>query len=237
MYFMRFAFFLVTCSVFFSCNKDADNKARLSVNVQHEVDGDELLHDTLLYVSDAGYAYEIARVRYFLYDFKLVRADSTTVDAGGFQLVDSKSAASCTFKVNGVPFGSYVGVEFELGLSDSRDLPGALSTDPDFEDMSGPPTYLGGYHYMKYDGHFLDNDTLRPFAMYLAGTDCRIRYRLWKDFEVNFTGGKFDMAMNLGDWLRSPEDYDFILDGPRSLDAAASRQRLAANGTDVFRPR
>ncbi|MFM8431218.1 MAG: MbnP family protein [Bacteroidota bacterium] len=205
------------------------------MRVRHEVDGDPLLQDSLLYVSDAGYPFQVGRLRYFLYDFSLVTAENFLEPVGGFQLVDSWYAFAQDFQIGEVPKGEYIGIEFHLGLNAIADRQGGLATTSGYDEMSGAPTAYGYYHYLKFDGLYLFDDTLRDYKLYLAGADARIRYRILRNFSVGAGGRRLELVMNLGEWLRNPEDYDFLADGPNSLDNPSSMIKLASNGTDVFR--
>ncbi|MFM9052356.1 MAG: hypothetical protein ACKOKF_08580, partial [Bacteroidota bacterium] len=100
----RFFICYLVISIFsYSCKKESGSKEPLSIRVRHEVDGDPLLQDSLLYVSDAGYPFQVGRLRYFLYDFSLVTAENFLEPVGGFQLVDSWYAFAQDFQIGEVP--------------------------------------------------------------------------------------------------------------------------------------
>ena len=209
--------------------------APLSIRIRHDVDGDPLIHDTLLYVADAGYPFKVEGVRYFIYGFSLVKQDNSLVSLGGLNLVDSRNPSSQSVYLGEAPSGDYIGLDFYLGLPAAQDTADAFLNNPDYQEMALATPSSGAYRYLRFEGVYMYNDSLNPFRLELAGTFSARHYTLLKNITVDPEGTRLDLIMNLSEWLRNPHDYDFVADGPFSLQNDSSLNYLAENGSDVFR--
>jgi hypothetical protein len=226
--------FFGTLLLNFSCKKENDEGENIRIRIAHEVDGDPLRLDTLLYVADAGYAYRVDGLRYFLSGIALVREDGSRAALEGIRLVDFSDAGTISFDAGRVPEGTYASIEFEIGLPDESNVPGGV-TASGASAMTGIPSSLGEYRFLRFDGQFMNGDSLLPFSLATAGSSRSIQYRLMRNITVIEGGMSVNLTMNLSEWLRIPGDYDFVADGTNTLSDTVSMDKLTRNGVDVFR--
>ncbi|MFM7216557.1 MAG: MbnP family protein [Bacteroidota bacterium] len=217
-----------------SCKKDYPTGENIRIRIAHEVDGDPLQLDTLLYVADAGYAYRVSGLRYFLSDITLVGSDGSRATLQGTRLVDFANSATTSFDAGTVPEGTYTGIEFEIGVPDAENVSGGIGGLAAAA-MGGLTAPFGYYRFLHFTGSFLNADSLQPFSLVVAGMSRNIHYRLERNITVVEGGASINMVMNLSEWLRLPYDYDFLADGPNTLSDTVSMNKLFLNGVDVFR--
>jgi len=225
------------------CKKDnnptppPDLKNALTLNINYEVDGKALQMDTVLFVNDAGYHYSVSTLQYYLSDISLIKTDSSKINLLAYHYTDT-SAAKNVFTLTDVPMGDYIGICFNIGLDSTQNITGGLPAFSENQNMEWPVPMGGGYHFMKFEGNYLDynnGDTLTGFLMHLGTNSCLVRENpLYKNFTINENHIILNLAMNLNEWFRNPSVYDFDMDGNRTMSNMMAMQKLAANGVDVF---
>ena len=199
----------------------------------YEVDGKELLFDTLLYQTDAGYNYSVSNLQYYLSGISLIKEDSSKIQIIDYHYTDATIASKNTFSVTNIPNGNYIGICFNIGLDSVHNITGALADNAENNNMEWPVG--GGYHFMKFEGHYMDTTTLTGFTMHLGTNASLVKENpIYKSFTVNLNRVAFNMTMNLNEWFRNPAVYDFDMDGNFSMGNMMAMQKLAANGVDVF---
>ncbi len=130
----------------------------LRIEISHVV-GDAPLQFGNTYRTAAGDSWSAERLRYYLSNFRLRRADGSwfvnpqSADSSrGYFLVDEADGASKQFQIGPVPAGSYSGLEFLVGVDAARNGAGAQTgtLDP-ARGMFW--TWNTGYIFFQFDGH------------------------------------------------------------------------------------
>ena len=218
------------------CKKDDESLPASSVvfHLEYAVDSQSMLFDTLLYLNDAGNRYSINRLEYFLTQIRLVRTDGSEEVIKAYQYVNAADPATNRFSAENIPEGNYIGIRFNIGVDSAHNVTRGLPNNVPNNNMEWPLLMGGGYHFMKLEGHFLDQDTLYGYALHLGRNENRVEVEIisplsFRHEEVNVT-----LVMNLNEWFRNPDLYDFTLDGNYSMSDSLAMHKLKRNGADVF---
>lgn len=249
----RTCLFLVLSLVLFcaSCHKSTPT-GHLQIQFSTEVDGVPLRYDVLDYVNDAGNHYEVNEVRYFLSRVKLQRSDGTEVtiaDNDGIHYYDSDISYTSNWLISDeLPVGKYDRISFVFGLDESQNVTGYFVNPPE-TNMAWPDPIGGGYHYMQINGKWVSSrSNLTPFCLhtgigqtYQDGNITGFVQNYFtvtlplNDFEI--TDGNissFTLSMNVNNWFRDPNVYDFNEWGGTIMQNQAAQEVLKANGKNVF---
>ena len=136
----------------------AESGLPLRIEISHVV-GDAPLQLGDSYKTAAGDAWSAERLRYYLSNFRLRRADGgwfvnpqSADSSRGYFLVDEADAASKQFQIGPLPAGSYSGIEFLVGVDAARNGAGAQTGTLD------PArglfwTWNTGYIFFQFEGH------------------------------------------------------------------------------------
>lgn len=131
----------------------------------HHIDGDPLVRDTIRYMNEAGHAYSITRLEYYISQITLLGATCCgTPDhiiPGPFYI---NAAAHSPIDLGQLPAGEYRGATLLLGLPPVMNQTGALPNTPENSGMAWPDQMGGGYHFLKFEGHFLNGITPTGYA-------------------------------------------------------------------------
>jgi hypothetical protein len=100
--------------------------------------------------------------------------------------------------------------------------------------MAWPNPLGGGYHFMKFEGYYMDLAAKTGFTVHM-GQNCSLVYCIINTpFIVSSSTSEIKLSMNLNEWFRSPIIYDFNIDGNATMFDKQARGKIAANGIDVF---
>lgn len=123
--------------------------------------GNEHLQDSVIYINSSEDSFYVSKFNYFITNIKLVREDGFVyAEPESYHLIKHFEGKT-SFKVEGVPEGSYKRVEFLIGVDSVRNISGAQTGDLVREnDMYWD--WNQGYIFFKLEGHFTSSE--RPWG-------------------------------------------------------------------------
>jgi len=163
---------LIGSVLFASCNKD-DSPApygKVTVSFANEVAGQPLVLGPMSYTNAAGNTYSVDMLKYYVSNFRLVKADGTEQPFTNYELIDASKPETLSFSLDSVINGEFTSLKFMLGIDSSRNHTGAQ--DGDLDPVHGMIwTWSTGYIFFKHEGSFRDSTgATRQLAFHL-GTD------------------------------------------------------------------
>jgi len=207
---------------------------KIIIAFHHNVNGDLLKIDTMLFTNAAGNHYLITEVQYFISDVILHPTNGPGFlidDWTDIHYVDNDIASTMTWDVfDEIPTGSYDSVSFTFGISQQKNI-SLMYVNPPERDMFWPDVLGGGYHYLKLNGKWINDGMTqnRPFEFHLgigqiySGDTINvddITGFVHNDFRVTLPGSSFQMAdgdtiylalsMNIEQWFTDPHTIDFF---------------------------
>ena len=240
-----------------SCTKPK-GYGNLDVKISYSANGKPLIIDTLAYyTNEAGNHFLVTEIQWFISKITLVSEQGdeyvlghreantlfTTAQEHIFY-IDTNIPESQTLEVAELLCGHYTSMCFTFGLDETDNQTGLFANPPE-RDMFWPEPLGGGYHYMKLNGKYLDeNGTLIPLNIHLGiGQNeelsqfyqnyFTVELPLDFDIEENHDNRIF-LDMNIDNWFRSPHVYDFVTDGSAIMQNQTAQTKLKENGSDVF---
>ena len=235
-----------------SCEYPPEN-ASVTINLLHEVDGEPVELNQMIYENEAGNIYEIERLRYFVTDFAFHNEDGEIIDGDNIHLRNIREDETEEFVLeeNLLP-GNYEKVSFIFGLDEDKNQHYKYSDNQAYQQMEWPEPMGGGYHYMQMEGHYyadsesdeqaaFNTHTGRVVYQNQAGEDSASHdnYFIIEFDEVNFEieDGEhvsFDVVMDINQWYENPETYNFS-DYNGIMGNQNAQEILKENGKNAFR--
>jgi hypothetical protein len=261
-FWLRFFFLLIMVNCFSACKKDkeappATPSGKIIFLMNHQVNGQPLKVNELIYTNAAGNKYLITEVKYFISDISFYCNDGSKKVIGDWKdifYVDENIAATKTIRFfDNIPSGTYDSINFIFGISELKNK-SYMYINPPEVDMFWPEVLGGGYHYMMINGKWLDTaGIIQPFNFHLGigqlyhGTTYNVDsiYAFVQNyFTVHLPASAFTindqdtltfrLSMNIEKWFERPHIFDFNYWGGGIMQNQSAMQMVKENGWDVF---
>jgi len=235
---------LLLCTISACGGSDAPAGTTVTIAFEHLVDGAPVtIGPDTPYTNAAGNEFGVSLVRYFISDVTLHLEGGATITAPGAHYVDHDDPTTRTYELDvDVPAETLSSISFVMGLPPELNVTGAFPTEPELL-MEWPEMMGGGYHFMKFEGRFI-NDASEPFNFRAhTGAFEGVDY----SFDVVLDAGNrrlpegevtLTLEMNLEQWFTDPNDWDlndyFTEAMPGIMGNAAAQASLQENGATVF---
>jgi hypothetical protein len=194
------------------------------------------------YTNAAGNEFGTTRLSYFVSALTLTLADGTEVTAPEAHYVDHETDETRTYVLPvAVPAGDLAQISFVMGLGPDFNVTGAFTSPPESL-MEWPEMMGGGYHYMKFEGRYID-DSDEPFNFMthsggLNETDYSFDVVLDATGRQVTDGATFTLEMNVEQWFADTNTWDlndYFNETHRGIMGDADAQAsLMDNGSTVF---
>jgi hypothetical protein len=228
----------------YSCTKDNDDKnpqpQNVQINIQmvHMVGDQDVVFDTIKYTNSFGNNYSVVRLQYFIADFIFQKSDGNEYKLDAEQYIDAvqDGMSSAYLFSTELPSGDYNSISFIFGIDSTKNNPGRYPNPPESL-MEWPAPLGGGYHYMKLEGKFNQNDTIKNYQYHSGPTMGNPNY-----VEVSLPASSFSASgsmmtitiqMDINKWFDSPHILDL-----NEISGIMGNQpiqlKIKANGANVF---
>lgn len=227
-----------------SCTKPV-GYGNLCVNIDYSVNDKPLITDSLCYTNEAGNTFMITEIQWFLSQIELQDDQGAWIPLEPrIFYIDTNIPESHTLRAASIPVGKYKTLRFVFGLDEEDNQTGLFSNPPE-ANMFWPEPLGGGYHYMKLNGKYLDEDgQLVPLNVHLGIGQNEDHSQFYQNYftvemPIDFTltenaENQLDLTMIVDNWFRNPNLYDFNEWGSAIMQNQAAQQVLKENGNDVF---
>jgi hypothetical protein len=226
----------------YSCQKDDPTEpstpapaapgASVTLRIEPHIDGTDLRFDSMMYITPGNLTYSVSRAEYYISRIVLHGANATPNDtlAGPFHV---SSATAAEFPLGALPAGAYSGAELILGLTPELNITGGLPNTMDNINMAWPEPMGGGYHFIKFEGHFLNGATSVGFAMHIGNNMNLPQANTTDPLTLDGGSGTLTLHFNLNELFRTPHDYD-LENGNYSMGSMMLMTQLKENAMDAF---
>ena len=250
---------LTSLTLMQGCKNEPDDttETRLIVQFQHNVDGNPLVTDSMMYINPAGNEYEVSELMYFISNLRLYHHDGRIIEPDGeknIHYTDISMPETNEWIIgNDIPAGSYDSITFTFGIREQDNISNMFVNPPEVN-MAWPEVLGGGYHYMMMNGWWKDlTGTRKPFNFHLgigqiyannSGDPDDITGFVHNAFTVKPEGGSFTvtkgkthtgiLVMNIESWFDTPVVYDHNHFGGAVMQNQEAMHTICLNGADVF---
>ena len=249
---------LITLILTVGCKKEKPTEESstqgIILIVDFLVEGAPLQTDTLIYLNEAGNHYLVNEIQFFISDVLLHHSDGSTYliqDSEGIHYIDSDLPETQRWQTSdNPPIGTYNSISFTFGINEVKNQ-SLMFPNPPESFMFWPEHLGGGYHYMKLNGKWLDeNQQISPFNFHLGIGQTYYSFPdsisgfIQNYFEVTLPNSSFSLgenqtreirvSMNIENWFRSPHTYDHNVWGGKIMQNQEAMRMGCDNGFDVF---
>jgi len=214
------------------------------IHISYTANGRPLTLDSLCYTNEAGNHFLITEIQWFISKITLVSEQGDQYVLGKVFYLDTNIPESQTLATASIPCQRYVSMRFTFGLDQEDNVTGYFTNPPE-SNMFWPDPLGGGYHYMKLNGKYLDeNGNLAPMNIHLGIGQNEDHTEFYQNyFTVEFplnleleedATNVIHLNMNIDNWFRNPHTYDINAFGSAIMQNQEAQRILKENGHDVF---
>jgi hypothetical protein len=209
---------------------------KLTLTISHFANQLPLIFDTMQYENKSGSTYSVSRIQYYLSQFIFKDAEGKIITVEKCLYVDGKNEETLIQELS-VPLGDYNSIGFLVGVAPAQNFTGGLENTLDNQNMSWPDVIGGGYHFLKFEGLYLDTlQNKKGFVMHLGDKGYQVTHD-WLNYPIQISKEeefKIALSMNMNGWFESPYTYNFNKDGNYTMAIPELMQILKLNGHDIF---
>ena len=249
-------FLLALAMMSTSCTKTV-GYGDTEIHISYTANGRPLTLDSLCYVNEAGNRFLITEIQWFISRITLLSEQGDQYVLGHREVstllgipqekvfyIDTNIPESQTLATASIPCQRYVSMRFTFGLDQEDNVTGFFTNPPE-SNMFWPDPLGGGYHYMKLNGKYLDeNGDLAPMNIHLGIGQNEDHTEFYQNyFTVEFplnleleedATNVIHLNMNIDNWFRNPNTYDINVFGSAIMQNQEAQRLLKENGHDVF---
>lgn len=243
-------FFVVVCVLLVSCsNDDTASETDISITFEFTHDWDALPisnsdFNDLKFTTANNDLISIERLRYLISDLSFTRSNGEVIEFDLYNLVDVTNNSGLRYSPEiSIPKGDYTNVSFTFGF-DNEDNSESY-TDLNSASFNVPDMLGGGYHYMQFDGKFInDLDEEQGFNYHAIRAadnpgpnpsfpqDTFITVNLGSISVSTDTG--ITIGMNVAEWFKNPNLWDLNVLNSVLMPNSDAQIMMFENGQNVF---
>ena len=244
------ALILIATLFVFSCSEDRDDNLSSQTSTTfvftHNWDGTSITNtdfNAFNYTNANGNLLSIERLRYLISDITFTSSNGESIEFDNHNLVDVTNDNNLRFTPQTqIPTGSYT-VSFTFGLDNEDNAENHL--DLNSESFNVPDNLGGGYHYMQFDGKFINSNSEEQGFNYHAiravdnpGPNPTFPQDTF--FEVNIgvieiiSNTEIEVQMNIAEWFKNPILWDLDQFNQALMPNSTAQIMMFDNGQSVF---
>ena len=232
------AFLCISIFIFSSCSSEEEN-INITLNFTHNWDGITITNqdlNALKFTNANGEKVSIEKLRYLVSNISLV-------DSKNHHLIDFSENTGTSITISNLTNGTYT-LSFRFGFSDEDNKDG-IHQDLNSVSFNVPEMLGGGYHFMQFDGKYIDNINQETGFNYHAiravdKTDPNNLKFEDTSFEVNLgtvvitSATEIEIKMNLAEWFKNPNTWNLNELNTVLMPNFEAQKMMNANGKSVF---
>lgn len=242
---------LILASLCFSSCSDDDVQGETNVNAtftfSHNWDGTPVTNsefNTIRFTNENGEMISIERLRYLISDITFTNSDNEVIELDVYNLIDLTNNTNLSFDLGSqIPIGDYRNVSFTFGFDNMDNAENYL--DLNSASFNVPDMLGGGYHYMQFDGKYLDSNAMEANFNYHAiravdNPGANPTFPQDTFFTVNLgavaigDNPTFNIEMNIAEWFKGPNTWDLNQLNTVLMPNSAAQILMSENGRNVF---
>lgn len=227
-------------------NTAVSNQVLPTFTFTHNWDGELVSNanfNTFDYTTENGEVLSIERLRYVISDITFTTVSNENLVLTGHNLVDVTNNNNLSYTIpSQIPSGSYF-VSFTFGLDNEANAQNYIDLNTALFNV--PDNLGGGYHYMQFDGKFMNSNSEEQGFNYHAiravdnpgpnptfPQDTFFRVNLGFISISNAT--EIEVRMNLAEWFKNPNLWDLNVLNQTLMPNSAAQIMMYENGQNVF---
>ena len=245
-------YILCVSTGFYACESDDSNGGSASQTAptfvfSHDWDGTPVSNadfNSFLFTTANGESISIERLRYVISDITFTKISGEVLNTNLYNFVDVTNNNGLNYTLTStIPPGNYSNVSFTFGLDNEDNAQNFI--DLNSASFNVPDMLGGGYHYMQFDGKFINSSMDEQGFNYHAiravdnpGTNPTFPQDTF--FTVNLgavsigNNTTIEVEVNLAQWFKDPNQWDLNVYNQMLMPNSTAQILMYENGQNVF---
>lgn len=208
----------------------------LRMDFEHRSGNDSLVFNNVFYTNAAGNEYRVTLLKYFISGTELYNNGKLVYRQGIPPVTIDPAYGRNSVTLTGLPDVTFDSLAFSVGVVPEFNYTGAFQLSSDDLGMYWPVDMGGGYHFMRFEGHWRANDTTYGgFAFHLGESENLITV----GFDLGTSrptknNPRLTLSMDVNRWFEGAWLYDFLIYGGYTMGDSVKMNMLKENGEGVF---
>jgi hypothetical protein len=245
-----YSLILLISILFYSCSADNDiaiEQVSISLEFTHNWEGTSVTNtdfNDVKFTNENGEQLSIVRLRYLISKVTLTNQNGAITELSGHGLIDVTNDNLIFSPSETIPTGSYSNIEFTFGFEEEDNIDGSYA-DLNTASFNVPAMLNGGYHYMQFDGKFLDTSNTETSFNYhtisaIDISDPADIKTLDTSFEVSLgsieitNNASIEVKADLSEWFKDPNTWGLNELNTVLMPNYDAQILMSANGKTVF---
>jgi hypothetical protein len=234
------------------CESDAvsaNTQTNVSLNFVHAWEDTPVTNsdfNSIQFTNENGEQLSIERLRYLISNVTFTTANNENLVFNGYNLIDVTNNQNLSFTPTGaIPLGTYNNVSFIFGFNNEDNYIEGGYPDLNSASFNVPGMLGGGYHYMQFDGKFINTTNEAQGFNYhaiRAVDNIGENPTFPKDtfFKVNLgavtitANTVLTIEMNIAEWFKTPNRWNLNELNQMLMPNADAQIMMFENGQNVF---
>ena len=240
----KYCLLILTLLLVTGCNEELDccvqpEQFTVTLNFTHHWNGLKITpqdFNELKFTNENGERLSIERLRYLVSNISLINSKN-------YHLIDIRENTGTSITIPELTEESYA-LSFRFGFSDEDNTDGTYQ-DLNTVSFNVPGMLGGGYHFMQFDGKYIDsNNEASGFNYHMIKAVDRTDPNNLKfedtSFEVNLgtivitNNTEIEIKMNLAEWFKNPHTWNLNELNTILMPNFEAQKMMRANGDSVF---
>lgn len=235
---------------FSTCKNEIDCCVNPNINIQlnfvHNWNGANLNSsdfNDFKFTNENGETISIERLRYLVSNIRLINGNETFTFSD-YNLIDFGEQNGLILNLEQPIFPGSYQLKFTFGFTDSENIDGQYQ-DLNSLSFNVPGMLGGGYHFMQFDGKFINNNNINSGFNYhtiraVNNTDPNNLIFEDTSFEVDFgtlsfiSNTEINIDVNIAEWFRNPNTWNLNELNTVLMPNFEAQKLMSANGKTVF---
>ena len=241
---------LILFTMLIACKSDDSmvvKNAKVTFDFTHNWDNANVTNvdfNDIKYTNANGDQLSIERLRYLISDITFQKTSGEKIVIEKYQLVDLTKPETLTFNPDiEIPIGDYSSITITFGFDEEDNTDGAY-LDLNSALWNVPSMLGGGYHYMQFEGKFIDITATNTGFQYHAikAVDITGATPIFQETfidknlgSISITGdATIEIKMNIAEWFKNPNTWDLNALHSVLMPNFNAQIMINENGQNVF---
>ncbi|MFP5469993.1 MAG: MbnP family protein [Bacteroidia bacterium] len=225
-------------SVFFACRKQSYppkiSKAKFNIVLASGKDS-PIEWNAIKYKNAAENSYSVTKIDLYISNVILKQSDGSVFTSKEVFYVDAADVKKSFFMLDSIPPGIYTEISFLLGLDSNTNISYTLPSTTENLNMAWPDMMGGGYHFLKFEGHFMDStSTQKGFAIHLGKNENLPKISFTSTLNQKYWDHDYSLTFDLNEVFANPHTYDLDKDNNYTMMDSVAMNKIMLNISDAF---